>query len=505
MDGPTFGIAMVVLATAFVHPVLFVAGAVTVFGTLHAVGAGYDYCNGNGKNAASDSAASWENCILTICHKDLPDDPTLELEAPDEALLLEGAEDNAGKNSLRLATPPLDEDTNSTALEVAAAKEEATTLAEAPAPPAASETTALSVATEEEEPKPQPTKKASPRSKEPPSTKPLEAAYPHLKNSVVKDVPFPGLHAIEFFRVFFADDAPYNFMELQKQRGDLDIVYGQWKEVGPEDPTALNDGRKGDSKVANEPSNSGALVLKSLLAESQAPFQGRVLTFKAKTNNFIGPLYATTRKTQRVLLFHKTCIVMESRTDLTDIPFSNTFYVLERWIIRAEKVKDASGKSKYVSTLTATSEVVFTQSCQFASQIKSKSASTIKDLVTCWCTMAKEALKLAEQRKTLRLKHEEESEHDFCETDQEEEGSCRSNNRRSKKTIPAEQLSKENVPPPDDGEGIEMTWPKEEIFKSPAPLARHQLKHSDSVPLPAPRKHKLQGFRRSVSNLWNKR
>jgi hypothetical protein len=465
MNGPTFGFALVALATALVHPVLFV-GVLTAFGTYQAVGAGYEYCNGDGPKAAS-----WEQCLHGICHKEVADEP------PQKALKLrEGEFEGTQVAPLTAASLAAAAATQAANDIIASEQRQArATAAEKVMLPESEEKNSVS-------PDHQLVKKSANTAK----VELVELAYPSLNTTVVQNVSFPGLHAIEFFRVFFANDAPYNFMELQKERGDLDIVYGDWNDLGPEDPVVLHDSRS--NKPLTNDCTSDALTM--LLSGSK--IQGRVLTFKAKTNNFIGPVYATTRKTQRVLLCHKTCIIMESRTDLSDIPFCNTFYVLERWMIRAQKVGDETGdgKSKYVSTLSATSEVVFTQSCQFASQIKSKSASTIKELTTCWCTMATEALKLTEQRKSLRLKHAQgESEIDFDETDQDDE---------SNKTAAKEQPEayKENVPPADDGEGIELCLTDDNA----------QLRHSGSGPLfPASKKHKLQKFRRSVSNLWSKR
>jgi VAD1 Analog of StAR-related lipid transfer domain len=472
MNGPTFGFALVALATALVHPVLFV-GVLTAFGTYQAVGAGYEYCNGDGPKAAS-----WEQCLQGICHKEVADEP------PQKALKLrEGELQGAQVVPLTAASLAAAAATQAANDIIASEQRHATLKART----TAAEKMILSESEEKNSVSPdhQLVKKSTNTAK----AELVELVFPSLNTTVVQNVSFPGLHAIEFFRVFFANDAPYNFMELQKERGDLDIVYGDWKELGPEDPVMLHDDSRGKKPLTND-STSEAMT--TLLSGSEV--QGRVLTFKAKTNNFIGPVYATTRKTQRVLLCHKTCILMESRTDLSDIPFCNTFYVVERWLIRAYKVGDenGSGKSKYVSTLSATSEVVFTQSCQFASQIKSKSASTIKELTTCWCTMATEALKLTEQRKSLRLKHaqEGESEIDFDETDHDDE---------SNKTSAEEhqlEATKENVPPADDGEGIELCLTDDNA----------RLRHSRSGPLfPASKKHKLQKFRRSVSNMWSKR
>ncbi|KAL7463504.1 hypothetical protein ACHAXS_003863 [Conticribra weissflogii] len=59
----------------------------------------------------------------------------------------------------------------------------------------------------------------------------LKRHYLPLQTEVVRRVEFPGLHTAEFFRVFFADDAPYSMREFQRKNGDVDIVYGEWTDV----------------------------------------------------------------------------------------------------------------------------------------------------------------------------------------------------------------------------------------------------------------------------------
>ena len=554
VDAPTFGFAILAVATALVHPVLFVAGAMTAFGVVHAMGAGWDYCSpaaaaaaGNdnkdssgklfdaaaAKEKSTAVAASWEQTLLSVCYKDLSvpkaeealpaENNSSELLLPDLKSNIE-AEAIAGAHSLEIVPVTI---TTATAAAAEASAPEERQQRDAPTttkPPRSSPFTPrrLSLALKREM---------------------VEQLYPPLGTSVVKDVAFPGLHAIEFFRVFFADDAPYNFMELQKQRGDLDIVYGEWEPLGPADPILLYDNtniKSSEAQVAALIQATTPAVLRQAHDDkSKAPFQKRVLTFKAKTNNFLGPVYATTRKTQRVLLHHKTMVVMEMRTDLKDIPFADKFYVLERWVIRASKEKvppdssaalaaAASGrkeKFKYVSTLEATSQVVFTGSCQFAGQIKTKSAATIQELVTCWCTMAKEALKLTEERKLMRLQHElEEEEEEEADSDCEEtelddndddddvpehDDDCSS---RVKENIPPSSVSKSRH---DDEEGIEVSWPndgsdtRDDHDTSKHATKRRILKHSGSLPLPSIGSYRggrtLQGLKRSVSSLWNKK
>jgi len=62
---------------------------------------------------------------------------------------------------------------------------------------------------------------------------------------------------------------------------------------------------------------------------------------------------------------------------------------------------------RYVAHVTASCEVIFLESCPFEQQIKTKSTSTIADIVKSWCTMATEALKLTEKAKLNRLQRSE--------------------------------------------------------------------------------------------------
>jgi hypothetical protein len=64
---------------------------------------------------------------------------------------------------------------------------------------------------------------------QPPTTQQLLSRhFPPLEHLIVQDVSFPKLHTAEFFRVFFADDAPYGMKDFQLKRGDVDVVYGKW-------------------------------------------------------------------------------------------------------------------------------------------------------------------------------------------------------------------------------------------------------------------------------------
>mmetsp|Transcript_21413 Transcript_21413/g.31779 ORF Transcript_21413/g.31779 Transcript_21413/m.31779 type:complete len:431 (-) Transcript_21413:1457-2749(-) len=65
--------------------------------------------------------------------------------------------------------------------------------------------------------------------------KTIDAHFPPLETQVTEAVKFPGLHVLDFFSVFFSNDAPYGMKEFQKTLGDVDIIYGDWMPVSKED------------------------------------------------------------------------------------------------------------------------------------------------------------------------------------------------------------------------------------------------------------------------------
>ena len=216
----------------------------------------------------------------------------------------------------------------------------------------------------------------------------VEQHYPPLQNAVILNQTFEGLNAIDVFNVFFSNDAPYNFKEFQKQRQDKDIEYGKWEPLEHVTQVSLH----------HKAENCNELDLGQLIQE-------RVLKFDAKTNAFLGPPYAPTTKVQRALVSSKHLLVLEAKTHVTDIPFSDRFHVMERWVITADKVK----ADKYVSSLSIYSEVFFTKSCPFEHKITTTSKQTFSEIATQWCKMAQEALKLSEQHRTLRIQRSLES------------------------------------------------------------------------------------------------
>jgi hypothetical protein len=226
----------------------------------------------------------------------------------------------------------------------------------------------------------------------------VNSYYPKLETKVIEGESFVGLNALEFDRIFFADSAPYHFKEFQKKRGDQDIHYGKWENIDTTGGISLH------------PS-----AVERPLDRKPHSFRERVISFKAKTNSFFGPPYATTKKRQRMLIVSKRLAVLESKTSLEDIPFCDRFFVMERWVVEADK------DELYTAHLSTSMQTIFTNSCPFESQIRSKSGSTIWEVGHTWCKMAQQALLLAEQAKLDRLRQDTISEPDDDLTDQHDQ------------------------------------------------------------------------------------
>jgi hypothetical protein len=75
----------------------------------------------------------------------------------------------------------------------------------------------------------------------------LSRHFPPLQKRVVHEISFPNLHTAEFFRVFFADDAPYSMKDFQLKRGDVDVVYGNW--VEPTIDSGCDSNQEGDGMM----------------------------------------------------------------------------------------------------------------------------------------------------------------------------------------------------------------------------------------------------------------
>jgi hypothetical protein len=119
------------------------------------------------------------------------------------------------------------------------------------------------------------------------------------------------------------------------------------------------------------------------------------------------------------------------KTTLADVPFSNRFYIMERWVVESEShpttaeeaavgtknkskrrashiTTPSSGQHKMTSCayLTVTSEAIFTKSCPFEATIIKESAKQISDICTQWNKMAQEGLKRTEETRRQRIQEE---------------------------------------------------------------------------------------------------
>jgi len=215
----------------------------------------------------------------------------------------------------------------------------------------------------------------------------IQTHFPSLEHTVVSDVEFPGLNALEFFSVFLADDAPYSFREFQQTRGDVDVVYGNWDRIRKDSVSFLPEARLKDA-------------YSKLPTCSQ---RERVCTFKTLTNSYFGPAYANAKKTQRVCKFSTRLVIVESKTELSAIPYSDRFFVVERWVVEAIK-HDPSSPMIYTSTLSVSVEIIVLRDCTWERQIKSKTISTMTSMIVKWVENATKALDLTIQRKLERMR-----------------------------------------------------------------------------------------------------
>lgn len=219
--------------------------------------------------------------------------------------------------------------------------------------------------------------------------------YPKLSHTVFQEGVLSNLNVTEFFEVFLADEAPYHFRVLQEKRGDTNIYYGRWKECSK---NSIDESPLSFVKDAPPLTPQGAVRPERV--------RTRTLTFQAKTNNLFGPTYADTTKTQRFVLLHKKLGILESKTEISNVPYGDRFHVLERWVIEA----DVSRHHRQLH-ICASCQVVFQSPCPFEYQIKTKSASTLASVIQSWYTMAQSAMHITEQR---RGSHDQDDDPEAC-------------------------------------------------------------------------------------------
>jgi len=234
------------------------------------------------------------------------------------------------------------------------------------------------------------------------NSKLIDEHFPPLEICVIQSVELPYLNTTQqFFDVFFADDAPYSFRDFQKKRGDVDIIYGKWEECSNEDTL--------DTTIPPLPPKSSA--------------KQRRQKFSTLTKSYFGPAYAKASKIQRATqLANGKVLVLENVTQLSDIPFSDRFQVMERWVLEVveeEKSQCTDNNIKLHTTtckLTVHAEVQMLKSCSWEPQIRKKASETFQEVVKEWCKSATKALKATEEQKQKRLRLSKEATNDTTST-----------------------------------------------------------------------------------------
>lgn len=356
-DSVSLGFLSIMAATVVIHPILFITGAATAVwavGTVHAVERGYEFfSDGQFKNmfwadAEVEQFEDRENAPNCSGKNDSDNRKSPSIVSPDG---------NSPSDSF-IPRAPLTDETTSIAMR----------------PPISPLTT--------------PRTPASFRRHVTPTDVAITDNFPPLKTDVV-NAEFPGLNALEFFHVFFSDDAPYSFKEFQQTRGDVDITFGKW--IKYEGETA-----------SFHPDAKARLKPESLPTCSK---KERVLNFKTLTKSYFGPAYATAKKTQRVHKFSTRLVIVESMTELFDIPYCDRFFLVEKWIIESCKHDKKTNPSMlYTTKLSVSVEIFMLRSCSWESQIRSKTLSTMSDWVTSWSAKATQALDLTLKRKLERMR-----------------------------------------------------------------------------------------------------
>ncbi|KAG7365475.1 protein of unknown function DUF4782 containing protein [Nitzschia inconspicua] len=443
-------IGFAVMAGGFMcfHPVMFVAGVLTAFGTLQAAGATYDYCENSsslwfcGRNdttsTTTTSAATNDDKVVQA-----PDDDKVLSDAGQAPTATEVAEEKKDEfasidDGVQDYTDPMRQLSQLTFSQDSGSVlpqglvQNIVQLNNDP-----TKGTGVSSSPDSKDERINSSLSALSQLESQEAVKWIDAFYPSLSTNALDRVEFHGLNAREFFNVFFSDSAPFGFEAFHKIRKDKNVRYGKWETLeGVIKPCLLSQA----PTIAHDPRDGNDTPLERL------PIQERLIEFEAKTNSFLGPPYAKTTKVQRALQLSKRVLVLEMKTTLSDIPFSNRFYVMERWLVTSEshpegeclqtspsekknntnkKRQDVhnnktpmgesnsshhptkSGKMTSTAFLTITSQVVFTQACAFEATILKESAKQISEISNQWNKMAQAGLKRTEETRRQRLMEEE--------------------------------------------------------------------------------------------------
>ena len=391
---PHVGFAIAAGSFAFLHPIVFFAGVVTAVGAARAAGATYEYVNcmqqnkkGREGDATSDDLIFPCDCFTALGFSNNLRDENLKPTLPpaDKKVGEADSVPSMGKSCSTCSTNAstvgdLQDDSNGKAKSVSLPRSTVPSIIESPR------------------------RLKSPK-ETPESTRWVKEKFPVLPIIALKNVEFRGLNSHEFFDVFFADDAPFGFPAFHILRRDKEVEYSSW-----------NTGFKSGESTSNI-DMSPSITTKE-----------RAVQYHAKTNSFLGPAYAPTRKLQRAYFLSKKMLVIDIKMTLHDIPFSKQFYLIERWVIDGTRsgshavgrTNSRNGKRKqnYVNSpraspshcvyLTVSSEVFFTQECAFESAVRKESTKQVCEISKCWNAMAQAGLKRTEETRNKRLRQREE-------------------------------------------------------------------------------------------------
>lgn len=388
---PHVGFAMVAGGFACMHPILFFAGVVTAVGAVRAAGATYEYAmcmqQSRRKGIEGDDSDVDDLVIPCDCF------PTALRFSNSTNIEAEKVEPTThSKLGDTDSIPPM-------AKSCSTVSTNASTLGE------------LSVdASAKAEIVHMPSSTVPSVIKSPRRVRWVADNFPVLPIVALENVEFRGLNAHEFFDVFFADDAPFGFPAFHILRRDKEVQYSPWNTIVPSD----------------KPNSDSLDFPPSVVAKE------REVQYHAKTNSFLGPAYAPTKKTQRAYFVSKKMLVIDIRMTLHDIPFSKQFYLVERWVIdgtrgASEKAFSKNTKknkkqqphynngnnstrasSSHGVYLTVSSEVYFTQDCSFESAVRKESTKQVCEISKCWNAMAQASLKVTEETRMKRLRQQDE-------------------------------------------------------------------------------------------------
>eukprot|EP00587_Corethron_hystrix_P003369 CAMPEP_0113305132 /NCGR_PEP_ID=MMETSP0010_2-20120614/4867_1 /TAXON_ID=216773 ORGANISM="Corethron hystrix, Strain 308" /NCGR_SAMPLE_ID=MMETSP0010_2 /ASSEMBLY_ACC=CAM_ASM_000155 /LENGTH=645 /DNA_ID=CAMNT_0000159461 /DNA_START=199 /DNA_END=2136 /DNA_ORIENTATION=- /assembly_acc=CAM_ASM_000155 len=410
---PLFGLTVVATATVATHPVLFLAGtigAVWSVGLYHAVEQGYDYFNdGTFTNFFWSEHPDDSKNLQFTCEKD-------EMQYYQERYSV--ARHHAkemdrfidplygGINGISLHTFSLDKDSENNVDQTLPDYRcnglvPATFLEDQDEPTLLDKTPASSGLLEcEQMPAPElsegnPLSESKEHVEFAITSEHLTKYFPPFDSIVVKNVKFPGIRGVEIFDIFLSDDAPFSFIEFQKNRGDIDILYSDW-----------------------EVPSIGA---KFTSGHDLAPLPGvvsseRKCSYKTLTKSYFGPTYCKVNSVQRYTLVNDDLCYLEVKSNMSEVPLSDRFYIVERWKFQSQFGNDVKGRQygrrssktsslpMYFTNVSVECELRMTRSCSWEKQIRQRCVSTVSDIGDAWCKRAVRALKLANEKKMERLK-----------------------------------------------------------------------------------------------------